>query len=97
MEEIPSRFMTLLLGMQSLELAGPERQNKDRVRCTGTKTGSSFHQTIENADILSRTCSKMVLSIARKHKPLPHQGYFLVHTPDTLDTDPSRPLENKPV
>jgi hypothetical protein len=29
MEEIPSRFMTLLLGTQSLELAGPERQNKD--------------------------------------------------------------------
>ena len=80
MEEIPSRFMTLLLGTQSLELAGPERQNKDRVRCTGTRAGSSFHQTIENVDILSRTCTKMVLSIARKYKPLPHPVYFLVHT-----------------
>ena len=81
MEEIPSRFMALLLGMQSLELAGPEWQNKDRVRCTGTRAGSSFHQTVENADILSTTCSKMVLSIARKYKPLPRQGCFLVHTP----------------
>ena len=73
--------MALLLGMQSLELAGPEWQNKDRVRCTGTRAGSSFHQTVENADILSTTCSKMVLSIARKYKPLPRQGCFLVHTP----------------
>ena len=62
-----------------------------KVRRPGSRAGSSFCQTIESADILLRTCSKMVLSITRKYKPLPLKVIFLCIPTGTFDNDLSRP------
>lgn len=62
-----------------------------KVRRPGSRAGISFCQTIGSADILPRTCSKMVLSITRKYKPLPLKVIFLCIPAGTFDNDLSRP------